>query len=222
MGEGAKNLTNPGVSQGIGDLYAGMGAKGAGALGITALTAADSLGRGKGYKESKPTWFMYGDATTPGFDPVTQRYGPATTTQDPKVLREHLLAQSQTTPPPAPPAPASVYDTFQAARGGYVPDQEVSLADYFAAGGEVPPSSRFLSGPGDGVSDSIPAQIDGQQPAALGDGEFVVDARTVAELGNGSSAAGAKALYAMVDRVHAMRKKALLGKDSGAKQALPA
>jgi hypothetical protein len=66
---------------------------------------------------------------------------------------------------------------------------------------------RLLKGPGDGVSDSIPATIGGKQPARLADGEFVVPARIVSELGNGSTEAGARKLYAMLDRVQKARGK---------------
>jgi hypothetical protein len=66
-----------------------------------------------------------------------------------------------------------------------------------------------LKGPGDGVSDSIPASIGGRQPARLADGEFVVPARIVSELGNGSTEAGARKLYAMMERVQASRKKSI-------------
>jgi hypothetical protein len=66
---------------------------------------------------------------------------------------------------------------------------------------------RLLRGPGDGVSDSIPAVIGGKQPARLADGEFVVPARIVSELGNGSTEAGARQLYAMMDRIQAARRK---------------
>jgi hypothetical protein len=66
---------------------------------------------------------------------------------------------------------------------------------------------RLLRGPGDGVSDSIPASIGGKRPARLADGEFVVPARIVSELGNGSTEAGARKLYAMLDRIQAGRKK---------------
>jgi hypothetical protein len=83
-------------------------------------------------------------------------------------------------------------------------------------------TGRFLSGPGDGTSDSIPAMIGTDQPARLADGEFVIDARTVSELGNGSSKAGAKKLYAMMDRVHSARSKADRGEDSKAARHLPA
>ena len=82
---------------------------------------------------------------------------------------------------------------------------------------------RFLRGPGDGVSDSIEARFTRSgEPARLADGEFVIDARTVSELGNGSSEAGARKLYAMMDRVHKMRKKAKRGEPSGADKHLPA
>jgi hypothetical protein len=66
---------------------------------------------------------------------------------------------------------------------------------------------RLLRGPGDGVSDSIPASIGDRQPARLADGEFVVPARIVSEIGNGSTEAGARKLYAMMDRVQNARKK---------------
>jgi hypothetical protein len=67
---------------------------------------------------------------------------------------------------------------------------------------------RLLKGPGDGVSDSIPATIGAkQQPARLADGEFVIPARIVSELGNGSTEAGARKLYAMMDRVQKARGK---------------
>ena len=66
---------------------------------------------------------------------------------------------------------------------------------------------RLLRGPGDGISDSIPATIGGRQPARLADGEFVVPARIVSEIGNGSTEAGARKLYQMMDRVQNARKK---------------
>jgi hypothetical protein len=66
---------------------------------------------------------------------------------------------------------------------------------------------RLLKGPGDGVSDSIPAVIGERQPARLADGEFVIPARIVSELGNGSTDAGARKLYAMMDRVQKARRK---------------
>jgi len=85
---------------------------------------------------------------------------------------------------------------------------------------------RMLRGPGDGVSDSIPATIGDKQPARLADGEFVVPARIVSEIGNGSSEAGARKLYAMMDRVQNARKKSVgkgkVAVDSKAEKHLPA
>ncbi len=104
--------------------------------------------------------------------------------------------------------------TTQMAQGG------LAGLNTFNKGGM--PKGRFLQGAGDGTSDSIPATIGGSQPARLADGEFVIDARTVAEIGNGSSKAGAKKLYAMMERVHKARKKAKRGQDSNADRYLPA
>ena len=99
--------------------------------------------------------------------------------------------------PPAPVTTVSENDKKVFASGGIA-----NLGDYSDGG-------RLLRGPGDGVSDSIPATIAGKQPARLADGEFVIPARIVSEIGNGSTEAGAKKLYAMMDRVQNARKKSL-------------
>lgn len=115
------------------------------------------------------------------------------------------------------PTPANPNDStaVPAAAGGYMPGGIAMLA----GGGQ---GGRYLRGPGDGVSDSIPAKFeDSGRPARLADGEFVIDARTVSEIGNGSSDAGARKLYAMMERVHGARKKAKRGKPSGADKFLP-
>lgn len=83
--------------------------------------------------------------------------------------------------------------------------------------GSYSDGGRLLRGPGDGVSDSIPATIGGHQPARLADGEFVVPARIVSELGNGSTEAGAKQLYAMMDRIQHARRKTTGAKQVAAK-----
>ena len=75
--------------------------------------------------------------------------------------------------------------------------------------GSYSDGGRLLKGPGDGVSDSIPAIIGKHQPARLADGEFVIPARIVSEIGNGSTDAGARKLYAMMDRIQANRKKTI-------------
>ena len=79
---------------------------------------------------------------------------------------------------------------------------EAAIEQNFAKGG-LPP--RFLQGAGDGMSDSIKARIGGVQEARLADGEFVVPADVVSHLGNGSSKAGAKKLYAMMDKIRKAR-----------------
>jgi hypothetical protein len=88
--------------------------------------------------------------------------------------------------------------------------QSQNMADGGMAGGGYnlggySDGGRLLRGPGDGVSDSIPASIGNRQPARLADGEFVVPARIVSEIGNGSTEAGARKLYAMMDRVQKAR-----------------
>ena len=92
--------------------------------------------------------------------------------------------------------------------------------------GDYSDGGRLLRGPGDGVSDSIPATIANKQPARLADGEFVVPARIVSELGNGSTEAGARKLYQMLARVQNARKKSIgqgrVAVNSRAEKLLPA
>jgi hypothetical protein len=71
--------------------------------------------------------------------------------------------------------------------------------------GSYSDGGRMLKGPGDGMSDDIPASIAGSQPARLANEEFVIPADVVSHLGNGSSEAGAKVLYAMMERVRKAR-----------------
>jgi hypothetical protein len=86
------------------------------------------------------------------------------------------------------------------AQGGISSLNQYNLGSYSDGG-------RLLKGPGDGVSDSIPATIGKGQPARLADGEFVIPARIVSEIGNGSTEAGARKLYAMMDRIQKGRRK---------------
>jgi hypothetical protein len=88
--------------------------------------------------------------------------------------------------------------------------QNNKIEDGYAKGG-------YLKGPGDGMSDDIPATINGDEPAALADGEFVVPADVVSHLGNGSSEAGSKQLYAMMARI----RKARTGNKSQGKEIKP-
>jgi hypothetical protein len=139
---------------------------------------------------------------------------------------------------------ASALDEFKALAGKYkipvVAPAKTSVdvmgepeTEIAAAGGGImhglggySDGGRLLRGPGDGVSDSIPATIGHRQPARLADGEFVVPARIVSELGNGSTEAGARQLYAMMDRIQKARRKSVgkgkVAVDSKAKKHLPA
>jgi hypothetical protein len=73
-----------------------------------------------------------------------------------------------------------------------------------AAGG-LADAGRYLQGRTDGMADEIPSSIDGEQPAALSHGEFVIPADVVSHLGNGNSEAGAEKLYEMMARIRKAR-----------------
>jgi hypothetical protein len=92
-----------------------------------------------------------------------------------------------------------------AAQGSYAKAADT----FYAMGGPVSFAQGghqgYLDGQGDGMSDSIPATIEGKQPARLADGEFVIPADVVSHIGNGSSKAGSKQLYAMLDRIRKAR-----------------
>jgi hypothetical protein len=96
------------------------------------------------------------------------------------------------------------YRPYRAASGGLM---DTEPARRMAAGGlgSYSDGGQMLKGPGDGMSDDIPASIGDEQPARLADGEFVVPADVVSGIGNGSTDAGAEALYAMLDRVRKAR-----------------
>jgi hypothetical protein len=109
-------------------------------------------------------------------------------------------------------------NTFQNATNTPMSSEVITPTDYedhtgFASGGMTSPynlgsysdGGRLLKGPGDGMSDNIPASIGQKQPARLADGEFVVPADVVSHLGNGSTDAGAKKLYAMMDNIRTAR-----------------
>ena len=109
-----------------------------------------------------------------------------------------------------------LFSTFKDSQGRNIYDQFAAQGlkrlnnSQMAKGG-------YLDGEGDGMSDSIPATIEGKQPARLADGEFVIPADVVSHLGNGSSKAGSKRLYAMLDKV----RKARTGHTKQGKQINP-
>jgi hypothetical protein len=83
--------------------------------------------------------------------------------------------------------------------------QEAAKGGVMSSLGGYSDGGRMLKGPGDGMSDSIPASIANKQPARLADGEFVVPADVVSHLGNGSTDAGARKLYALMDKIRKAR-----------------
>jgi hypothetical protein len=126
-------------------------------------------------------------------------------------------AAAPAAPAPAAPAAPVTPEPERYASGGMAQGGLGSLGSYSDGG-------RLLKGPGDGVSDDIPAMIGENQPARLADGEFVIPARIVSEIGNGSTDAGARKLYAMMDRIQKARGKTLknVAANSKADKHLPA
>jgi hypothetical protein len=97
------------------------------------------------------------------------------------------------------------YTPYRAASGGLM---DTAVARRLMGGGQLGSYSdggQALQGPGDGMSDSIPGVIGGAQPARLADGEFVVPADVVSGIGNGSTDAGSRQLYAMMDKIREAR-----------------
>jgi len=135
------------------------------------------------------------------------------------------LAEAKKRYPAKAAAATAVDNTSYGKEGGLMAMAGGGMAGQFDLGG-YSDGGRLLRGPGDGVSDSIPATIGNKRPARLADGEFVVPARIVSELGNGSTEAGARKLYAMMDRVQRARRgtvgKGRVAKNSRADKHLPA
>jgi hypothetical protein len=113
--------------------------------------------------------------------------------QTPGIKRPTPMGQINMAPPGSKKRDGD--DVTEAAQGGIM--QAGSSLGGYAAGG----NPRLLKGPGDGMSDNIPAMIGRKQPARLADGEFVIPADVVSHLGNGSTEAGAKRLHEMMTKV---------------------
>jgi len=146
-----------------------------------------------------------GGMTNPGpVEQMTQNTMGGQGNMFPQSQQEHTNFATPTQMPASAEIVRSDYDTkTQPYTGVMMAEGGITDLGSYSDGG------RLLKGPGDGVSDNIPATIGGHQPARLADGEFVVPARIVSELGNGSTDAGAKRLYAMMERVQAKRKKSM-------------
>jgi hypothetical protein len=128
---------------------------------------------------------------------------------------------------PYTPEPADPFSVFGGFHGGFAQGGIASLAQGGQSHlGDYSDGGRLLRGPGNGTSDDIPATIGDKRPARLADGEFVIPSRIVSELGNGSTEAGARQLYAMMDRVQKARAKTTgknkVALDAKARNLLPA
>jgi hypothetical protein len=193
LSAGVKALgTEAGRSAALSAMGGGMGAA---KYGLAAMSSMAQPGEATPYDGGGPNPYEY------DFDPDSQTY-----TRVPVGTRQRDILRP-TTPMMAAGGPIqemsdrNQMETLMANGGQMFARGGVShLGDYSDGG-------RLLKGPGDGVSDSIPATIANKRPARLADGEFVVPARIVSELGNGSTDAGARKLYAMMDRVQKARGK---------------
>ena len=214
MGQGISALgTETGRSAALSSMGGGMGAARYGLAAAAPMAAGMMTPTTSPYQSGGPNPYEF------TYDPATGQYA--------RVAPGTRDAMPTTTPMFAEGGPVADMSERNAAltlmaNGGQM----------FAAGGGVShlgdysDGGRLLKGPGDGVSDSIPATIADKRPARLADGEFVVPARIVSELGNGSTDAGARKLYAMMDRVQKSRGKTTgknrVAVDSRADKALPA
>jgi hypothetical protein len=95
--------------------------------------------------------------------------------------------------------------TQEAAALPQIPTELTEQGGLKMAEGGIADAGRYLQGKTDGMADEIPSSIDGEQPAALSHGEFVIPADVVSHLGNGNSEAGAQKLYEMMDRIRQAR-----------------
>lgn len=174
---------------------------------VEAMSNANAVGLNTGYPQADVTGHAY---AVPSQMPISQNIVQGTADTGVNRMTGQMLAEGGA----VEPTPDLQEPYTAMARGG--------LSDL----GSYSDGGRLLRGPGDGVSDSIPAVIGKKKPARLADGEFVVPARIVSELGNGSTEAGARKLYAMLDRVQSARKKSIgkgkVANNSRADKYLPA
>ena len=194
---------NPMFGVQTGQQSSGIGSK----FGDAVPTATDSGNLGANFQASQATPNVYKPTQadqTPSYNPNPAQSAAATVASPaydammegvaPQDFNRVFSQITGQTPYAPPPKTEEVVKKVQGGIAGY------SLGGY-AAGG----NPRLLKGPGDGMSDNIPAVIGNKQPARLADGEFVVPADVVSHLGNGSTDAGAKHLYAMMDKVRTAR-----------------
>jgi hypothetical protein len=106
---------------------------------------------------------------------------------------------------PAAPATSGTTTPAEGLAAVITPEQFAAQGGIKMAQGGIAEAGRYLQGKTDGMADQIPSSIDGEQPAALSHGEFVIPADVVSHLGNGNSEAGADKLYEMMARIRKAR-----------------
>jgi len=187
---------------GISNSTLGYGAAG---LGLMGLMNQDKKNYGT------PTNTNWDGGSLSKFRYSPDRYNPDTVTPpNPHYQAQYVDRRN----PPDTGTPMTPYQpVMMAASGGLMDDVDFAGGGLADLGG-YSDGGRMLKGQGDGMSDSIPATIVRKQPARLADNEFVVPADVVSHLGNGSSDAGAKKLYSMMNNV----RKARTGKKKQAPQ----
>jgi hypothetical protein len=178
MGRGIKSVFD--TSEGRSIAYKNMPQGTLPALGTTALMASQQTPNVPGYQEDEYDRRLKGYRLSPNYQPYQA------------------------------PTPNPYYRPSYAAAGGVMNSYDDEAGMDMAGGGIASlggysDGGRMLKGPGDGMSDSIPGVIANKQPARLADGEFVIPADVVSHLGNGSTDAGAKKLYGMMDKIRKAR-----------------
>jgi len=203
-GVGASAGAGASLIPGISNTALGIGA---GGLGLMGLMNADK----KNYGVPSNSQANWNGGSLSNFRYSPDRYNPDNVTPpNPRYQAQYVDRRN----PPDVGTPMTPYQpVMMAASGGLMDDVDFAGGGLADLGG-YSDGGRMLKGPGDGMSDSIPATIGRKQPARLADNEFVVPADVVSHLGNGSSDAGAKKLYAMMNNV----RKARTGKKKQAPQ----
>ena len=144
---------------------------------------------------------------------IASRNRAGTQMPDVYAAREAAAAQ-QAAAQQAAAQQAAAQQPFQASVGALAEGGPIKLAAGGIAGLK---EGKYLDGATDGMADKKPAVIDGEEPALLSDGEFVIPADVVSHLGNGNSDAGAKVLERMMERV----RKAHTGNEKQGKEINP-
>ena len=171
----------------------------------------------RSWQQIASTYGKYGKSPTAGMQSYASKYGvnfregrqvksPEQQAYEDQVMERY---RSQVAEEPAyTRIPVEILDYFGVKdpyrlRRAMDANKEEAPVDKRAAGGYLEGGIASLKG--DGMSDSVPAKIDGSQPAALSTGEYVIPADVVSHLGNGSSDDGAVRLDEMLDRVRMAR-----------------